>query len=78
MTRPRLKYVIINERIAENVIYDGLENAARRVAHLRAYEFSACHLSFKSQLAAEEFICWWQYEKEVEGLPTTLRASAPI
>lgn len=65
MTRPRLKYVIINERIAENVIYDGLAEAALRVQHLKTFEYSACYLSFKSQLAAEEFISWWGYEHQV-------------
>lgn len=64
MARPRLHYIVINMGKAESVIYDGRHDAAIRVAHLQAFEMSACYLSFRSRLAAEEFVTWWTYERE--------------
>lgn len=67
MPRPNKKYVIINWGKAEPVIYDGRADAALRVAHLKGLfgqDYSACHLSFRNTLDAEEFISWWQYERQ--------------
>lgn len=67
MVRPNKRYVIINMGKVEAVVYDGLADARTRVLHLKGLfgeGYSACHLSFRSALAAEEFISWWQYERE--------------
>jgi hypothetical protein len=64
MARPRKRYIIFCMGEVEPVIYDGLEDAARRVAHLRAFEYEAAHRSFTNDLEAEEFLSWWNYERK--------------
>lgn len=60
---PRKRYVIINTGKAEAPIYNCLDEAATRVGQLQAFGYEAFYLAFKTRLAAEEFIAWWQGDR---------------
>ena len=64
MARPLKFYIILNHGRAEPVVYHGSADAKIRVATLRAMQYSAALMSFRTQLAAEEFASWFNYERE--------------
>lgn len=64
MARPRLFYVLFNHGTAEQIVQGRTEDAETRVRQLRAWGYSAALFPCRNRLAAEELLCWHNYERE--------------